>query len=151
MVMAKRLFLYSLVGLVLAGFAFQRTRSKPTTQPSEELAAPTVDAAGTVHVGSIRLWRDYAANEVAADNLYKGKSVRVMGRVLSIGKDGRGAAVLNLVSGNPVFQTMATLEAAQTQRAATLVKGSRVTVQCVGNGLMMRMPQLEDCSLVEPQ
>jgi hypothetical protein len=149
--MTKRLFLYSLVGLVLAGFAFQRTRSKPTTQVSEELAAPTVDTAGTVHVGSIRLWRDYAANEVAADNLYKGKSVRVKGRVLSIGKDGRGAAVLHLVSGNPVFQTMATLEAAETQRAASLVKGTSVTVQCIGNGLMMRMPQLENCSLGEPR
>jgi hypothetical protein len=150
--MVKRLLLYSLVGLVLAGFAFQRARrSKPTTQVSGELAAPTVDTAGTVHVGSIRLWRDYAANEVAADNLYKGKSVRVTGRVLSVGKDGREAAVLNLVSGNPVFQTMATLQTAQTQRAATLVKGTRVTVQCVGNGLMMKMPQLEDCSLLEAQ
>lgn len=149
--MVKRLFLYSLVGLVLTGFAFQRTRSKRTSQVSEELAAPTVDAAGIVHVGSIRLWRDYATNEVAADNLYKGKNVRVVGRVLSVGKDARGAAVLNLVSGNPVFQTMATLEADQTQRAATLVKGARVTLQCVGNGLMMKMPQLEECSLLEPQ
>ena len=149
--MVKRLFLYSLVGLVLAGFAFQRTRSKPTTQVSEELAAPKVDDAGTIHVGSIRLWRDYAANEVAADNLYKGRSVRVTGRVLSVGKDGREAAVLNLVSGNPVFQTMATLELTQTQRAATLTKGSRVTVQCIGKGLMMKMPQLEDCSLLQPQ
>lgn len=149
--MTKRLFLYSLVGLVLAGFAFQRTRSKPTTQVSEELAAPTVDAGGTVHVGSIRLWRDYAANEVAADNLYKGKSVRVKGRVLTIGKDAHGAAVLHLVSGNPVFQTMATLEARETQRAAALVKGTPVTVRCVGNGLMMKMPQLEHCSLDEPR
>jgi len=149
--MVKRLFLYSLTGLTLAGFAFQRTRGKPTTQLSEELAAPTVDTAGVVHVGSIRLWRDYAANEVAADNVYKGKSVRVVGRVLSIGKDGHGAAVLSLISGNPVFQTMATLEAAQTQRAATLVKGTRVMVQCVGNGTMMKMPQLEGCSLLEPQ
>jgi hypothetical protein len=149
--MVKRLFLYSLAGLVLAGFAFQRTRSKSTSQPSAEFAAPTVDTAGTIHVGSVRLWRDYAANEVAADNLYKGKSVRVTGRVLSVGKDMRDAAVLNLVSGNPVFLTMATLEVAQTQRAATLVKGSRVTVQCIGKGLVMKMPQLEDCSLLEPQ
>ncbi|MDQ3998439.1 MAG: OB-fold putative lipoprotein [Gemmatimonadota bacterium] len=149
--MTKHLFLYSLAGLMLVGFAFQRTRSKPTTQVSGELAAPTVDAAGIVHVGSIRLWRDYAANEVAADNLYKGKSVRVKGRVLSISRDPHGAAVLHLVSSNPVFQTMATLEAAETQRAAALVKGTPVTVQCVGNGLVMRMPQLEHCSLDEPR
>jgi hypothetical protein len=148
--MIKRLFLYSLVGLVLAGFAFQWRRSKPV-QVSEEHAAPTVDAAGVVSVGAMRLWRDYAANEVAADNLYKGKTVRVVGRVLSVGKDGRGAAVLDLVSGNPVFHTMATLETAQTQRAATLTRGARVAVQCVGKGVTMRMPQLEDCSLLEPQ
>lgn len=148
--MTKRLFLYSLVGLILAGFAFQWRQVKPAPV-SEEHAPPTVDAAGVVSVGSIRLWRDYQANEVAADNLYKGKTVRVVGRVLSIGKDGRGAAVLNLVSGNPVFQTMATLEASQTQRAATLTKGTRVAVECVGNGVMMKMPQLEECSLLEPQ
>ena len=149
--MVRRLFLYSLVGLVLVGFAFRRARSKPTTKVSPELAAPAVDSTGTVHVGSIRLWRDYAANEVAADNLYKGKSLRVTGRVLSIGKDAREAAVLNLISGNPIFQTMATLDTAHTQRAARLAKGMQVTVQCVGKGTMMNMPQLEDCLLLEPQ
>jgi hypothetical protein len=46
---------------------------------------------------------------------------------------------------------MATLEAGQTQRAATLTKGTQVEVECVGNGVMMKMPQLENCFLVEPQ
>ena len=147
--MLKRFFLYSLAGLIVAGVAFKWS-DKPDPV-ADERAAPRVDEAGTVRVGSIRLWQDYAANEVAADNLYKGKRLRVIGRVLTIDKDPYGAAVLNLVSGNAIFQTMATLEADQTQRAATLTKGTQVEVECVGKGVMMKMPQLENCSLLAPQ
>ena len=147
--MPKRFFLYSLVGLIVAGAAFQ-WRSKPD-QVSDERAAPRVDEAGTVRVGSVRLWQDYTTNEVAADNLYKGKRLRVIGRVLTIGKDPDGAAVLNLVSGNAIFQTMATLEADETQRAATLTRGTQVEVECVGKGVTMKMPQLENCFLLAPR
>ncbi len=148
--MIKRLFLFTVVGLVVAGFAFGRRGRTPDLR-AEELAAPTLDAAGVVRVGALRLWQEYEANEVAADNLYKDKNLRVVGRALSVEKDFNGAAVLHLVSGNPIFRTMATLKAAETQRAATLTRGTRVVVQCVGKGRQMRMPQLEDCALVEPR
>lgn len=146
--MVKHLFLYSLAGLMLAGFLFNRKSAKTTENP--ELAAPTVNAAGVTTVGALRLWQDYDANEVAADNRYKGKTLRVTGRVLSVEKNLNGAAVLDMASGNPIFRTMATLQLAETQRAAALTRGNTVVLECTGGGRMMRMPQLEDCELLSP-
>ena len=146
--MVKHFFLFSLVGLVLAGFLFRRKGGPAEQNP--ELAPPTVNAAGVTTVGALRLWQDYDANEVAADNRYKGKTLRVTGRVLSVERDANGAAVLDMVSGNPIFRTMATLQLAETQRAASLTRGNTVVVQCTGGGRVMRMPQLEDCELLQP-
>lgn len=147
--MVKRLFLFALVGLVLVGFVFRRRGPSPENQPPE-LAAPKTDAAGVTHVGAVRLWQDYEANEVAADNRYKGKRLRVTGRVRSVEKNLADAAVLDLAGGHPIFWTNATLDSAQTQQAATLTKGSQVVVECTGAGRMMRVPQLEECSLLQP-
>src|SRR3990170_839961 len=106
--MFKRLFLYSLVGVVMVGFLFARAKGKPDPVAVER-AEPTVGADGVTSVGSIRLFQDYEANEVAADNQYKDRPLRVTGRVIAVEKNLMGAAVLGLVSGNAIFRTMATL------------------------------------------
>jgi hypothetical protein len=148
--MIKRLFLYSLVGLMVFGIVMS-LRGRAPADVSVERAEPTVGDDGVISVGSIRLWQDYEANEVAADNQYKGKSVRVTGRVLSIEKNLMGAARLDLVSGNPVFRVIATIDSVDTPRAAALTKGDTVLVQCTGAGSFMRMPQLDQCALLRPE
>ena len=148
--MTKRFFLYSLVGLVLVGIAFSRTRPSADKGRAAQLAGPVANPDGSVTVGSVRLWRDYQENEVAADGRYKGKPLRVAGTLASIERDPFGKPVLNLVSGNPIFLTMATLDSSYTPAAARLRKGDQVVVRCVGAGVMMRMPQLEKCSLLQP-
>ena len=148
--MLKRLFLYSLVGLALMGFVFARGGRKPDPVAPDR-APPTVGPDGVISVGSIRLWQDYDANEVAADNRYKGKPVRVTGRVLAVEKNLMGAAMVDLTSGNHVFRTIAILTPDATPRAAVLVKGDTVVIQCKGGGMMMRMAQLDDCDLLGPE
>jgi hypothetical protein len=148
--MLKRLLLFSLVGLALTGFLFTRKGRSPAEVPPDQ-AGPTVGADSVISVGSIRLWLDYDANEIAADNRYKGRILRVTGRVISVEKDPFGAALLDLVSGNPVFRTMAHLTLEDTPRAATLAKGDTVVVQCTGGGRLMRMPKLDDCALLRPE
>lgn len=148
--MLKRFLLASLVGVVLSGILFARKGRAPNDVPLER-AEPTLGGDGVTSVGSIRLWQDYDANEVAADNRYKGRSLRVTGRVLAVEKNLMGAAVLDLVSGNPIFRTIATLTPQDTPRAAAIAKGDTVLVQCTGGGSMMRMPQLEDCALLRPE
>jgi len=145
--MFKRYFLFSLVGLVLAGFMFFRSNASEPKK-SAQLAAPVVGPDGILSVGAIRLYRDYQENEVAADTRYKGQRLRVTGTVTAIERDYSGQPVLHLVSGNPIFQTMATLDSAYTPAAGRLRKGDGVVVQCIGAGQAMRMPQLEKCSLV---
>jgi hypothetical protein len=147
--MVKHYFLYSIVGLVLAGFLFSRTRASESKE-SGQLAAPEVAPDGSVTVGAVRLWREYQENEVAADTRYKGKRLRVTGTVLTVERDADGNPVLHLLSGNMVFRTMATLDKAFLPDAAQLRKGDQVVVRCTGAGLMMRMPQLEECMLLEP-
>lgn len=148
--MIKRLFLYSLVGLVVFAIVIA-LRGRAPADVSVERAEPMVGADGVISVGSIRLWQDYDANEVAADNQYKGKSLRVTGRILSIEKNLMGAATLDLVSGNPVYRVIATMDAVDTPRAAALAKGDTVLVQCTGAGSFMRMPQLDKCALLRPE
>lgn len=148
--MFKHYFLYSLVGLVLAGFLFSRTRASESKDKSAQLAAPVVSPDGSVTVGAVRLWHEYQENEVAADGRYKGRRVRVTGTVVSVERGIDGSPVLHLLSGNPIFRTMATLERAFIPDAARLKKGDQVVVRCIGAGLMMRMPQLEKCMLLGP-
>jgi hypothetical protein len=147
--MFKHYFLYSIVGLVLAGFLFSRTRASESKEKAGQLAAPVVSPDGGVSVGAVRLWRDYQENEVAADTRYKGKQLRVTGTVLTVERDAAdGSPVLHLLSGNPIFRTMATLDRAFLPDAAQLRKGDQVVMRCIGAGQMMRMPQLEKCVLL---
>lgn len=148
--MFKHYFLYSVVGLVFAGFLFSRTKASESNEKSAQLAAPVVNPDGSVTVGAVQLWREYQENEVAADTRYKGKRLRVTGTLVSVERDADGSPVLHLLSGNPVFRTMATLERAFIPDAARLKKGDVVVVRCMGAGLMMRMPQLERCMLLQP-
>lgn len=146
--MSKRLFLYSIAGLILVGFLFSRSKASGSKEKSAQLAAPEVGPDGLLSVGAVRLWRDYQENEVAADNRYKGKRLRVTGTVVSIERDADGRPVLHLVSGNPIFLTMATLDRADIPAAAQLKKGDQVVVRCIGDGQTMRMPQLERCLML---
>lgn len=145
--MSKHIFLYSIVGLILAGFLFSRTKASESKDKSAQFAAPVVSPDGTVSVGAVRLWREYEENEVAADTRYKGKRLHVKGTVVSVERDVEGRPVLHLLSGNPIFLTMATLDRAFLPDAAQLRKGDQVLVRCVGAGREMRMPQLEKCML----
>ncbi|MEO7137033.1 MAG: hypothetical protein ABI037_04920 [Gemmatimonadales bacterium] len=146
--MSEHFFLYSIVGLILAGFLFSRTKASGSKEKSAQLAAPVMSPAGFLSVGAVRLWRDYEENEVAADIRFKGQRLRVTGTVVSVERDYEGRPVLHLLSGNPIFLTMATLNKADIPAAAQLKKGDQVVVRCIGAGREMRMPQLERCLML---
>ena len=146
--MTKHLFLYSIAGVIVLGFLFTRPKASGSKGKSAQLAAPEKSADGLLSVGAVRLFRDYEENEVAADNLYKGQRLRVTGTLVSVERDYDGRPVLHLVSGNPIFMTMATLNKADIPAAAQLKKGDQVVVRCIGAGREMRMPQLERCLML---
>jgi hypothetical protein len=146
--MSKRFFLSIIVGLILAGFVFARTKAPGPKQKSAQYAEPVRGPDGLLSVGAVRLWRDYEENEVAADALYKGQRLSVTGTIVSIERDYDGRPVLHLFGGNAIFPTVATLNKADLPAAAQLKKGDQVSVRCIGAGREMRMPQLERCLML---
>lgn len=98
-----------------------------------------------MNVTAAQLFAGYEANEVSADERYKGKALLVTGKIASIDKDFTDGIVLRLSTSNP-FQTVdANLEDSEKPKAGRLAKGETVRVQCEGNGMVIGSPQLGDC------
>ncbi len=109
-------------------------------------AAPRA-AQPPIEVSNAQLWKEYDANEVAADERYKDRSLLVSGSIESIDKDAFGNMVLHLKSPEMFANTMATLDDSQKANAMQLAKGQAVKVQCRGAGKILRSPNLRDCVL----
>ncbi|HYF39212.1 MAG TPA: hypothetical protein VD930_05980 [Gemmatimonadales bacterium] len=146
--MPKHFFLYTVLGVSLAGFLFSRVIAPSPKQKSGQYAEPVKSPDGVYSIGGVRLWREYEENEVAADTRYKGQRLRVTGIVVNIERDYDGRPVLHLFGGNAIFPTVVTLDKADLQGAAQLKKGDEVVVRCIGAGREMRMPQLERCLML---
>lgn len=112
-------------------------------------AAPPVPAGSQderiVKVTSAKLFADYQANEVAADNVYKGKQLEVTGTVNSIDKDFLDDIVLQIKTSNPFLPIGARIHESMAGKAAALRKGQKLTLICEGHGAVMTAPQLGDC------
>jgi hypothetical protein len=117
--------------------------SAPSARPSPAAAAVRT---ASIEVDARRLWQDYDANEVSADNYYKGRILKVRGTVTSIDKDFMDNIVLHLASPNEFMQTMATMQKSQAHQAAALSKGERVVLICEGKGRIIGSPSLDDCT-----
>lgn len=105
----------------------------------EELNLPTADAND--------LWRAYDANEVAADNDWKGKRLVVSGEVAGISKDFTDAIFVQLRSPNAFSLTHAYVKDADAAKAATLKKRQRVSLTCTCTGKVVGSPVLRDCTI----
>lgn len=90
-------------------------------------------------------YRSYRENEISADDGYKNKIVAVRGVVESINKAFDGKAYLKLSVPNSFSGVMAYLNESEVGNAAKLKKGTKVGMLCVGGGMMMSTPILNDC------
>lgn len=122
-------------------------------------------AGDVVATSAARMYSDYNSNEVAADAKYKGKWVQVKGRVGSVAKDLTGDPYLVLPADEyGVAQARADLFPVQIkefrgkndftvctalEKAGALKSGQAVTVECLGRGTVIGMPQLEQCVIVD--
>jgi hypothetical protein len=140
--------MFSILGTILAGFLYFRTRSAGPTTKSAQYAEPVKSPDGLYTIGAVRLWREYEENEVAADSRYKDQRLRVMGTIVNIEQDFEGRPVLHLFGGNAIFPTVARLNKADIPAVTRLKKGDQIVVRCIGAGREMRMPQLERCLML---
>jgi tRNA_anti-like len=101
-----------------------------------------------MHVSALKLALDYHANEVQADNVYRGKHLLVTGFVTSISKDALDNVYLVLASENEFMQVHANLQESEAGAAANLHTMQLVHVDCVGGEMVIGSPQLNNCTIV---
>lgn len=101
---------------------------KPKTRKGFKISAATLIAA-------------YEANEVAADEKFKGKLIEVTGVIDSIAKDILGDPYVTLGSGKDfeVSHIQAMFPASAAKQLAGLRKGQTITVQCDCAGKVMNV------------
>jgi TPR repeat protein len=98
-------------------------------------------------IDAVSLWQDYDANEIAADQKYRGKRLVVRGIVADLTKDFTDSVIVRLRSPNLFMSTHAYVDNESVATVATLKKGQKVLLSCVGSGKTMGSPILKDCHI----
>lgn len=104
--------------------------SNKEAQKDVESAAPSA----VVEVTAKKLYADYEANEVSADDAYKGKVLRVSGTIAKIGKDILDDPYVALSAGDDIFEVQCMF--ADKGALGSLKKGQKLTLRCKGDGKM---------------
>lgn len=104
--------------------------------------AATADA---LEVTAQDLFSAYEANEVAAQQTYGGKPLKVSGTVQGVTLDFLDNAVIQLATSNEFLPVQATLD--DPDAAASIAKGAPVAVLCEELTEVIGAPQLAGCSI----
>jgi len=107
----------------------------------------TAPAEEAIVVTSTKLYSDYKANEISADNTYKGKLVEVSGTVDNIGKDILDKPYISLKTGEIIGSVQCMLDDDAIAEASALAEGTKVTMQGRVNGLLGNV-LVKGCTLV---
>lgn len=113
--------------------------------PEPDAAPPPPPAPAPLEVTSDRLHLDYAANEVAADQRYRGRLLRVTGAVKAIRRV-LDSPYLDLWTTDEFYNVTAYFGMEWAGRLARVKVGDHVAVQCIGAGESMG-PRLRECIL----
>jgi hypothetical protein len=91
----------------------------------------------------------YDDNEVAADEKFKEKSIRLTGTISKISKDITGAVYLEITTG-AIFRTVqAFLANESAAQAGGFPRGSEIELICTGGGMILTFPVLRNCQTKE--
>lgn len=114
------------------------TSTSPTQEPVEDPA---------IEVTANQLLKAYKNNEVAANQQYKGKVLLVSGVVDSIQAGLNDKPYISLKAGGEFeFNTpQARLIDSDEAKAATLSKGQKILLKCIGDSEVAGTPMLKDC------
>jgi hypothetical protein len=135
-----------LTGVIVVAWrsSFEPPPASHAVDSAEPQPEPIID------VSSVKLFDDYHRNEVAADSLYKGRTLRVSGIVNSINKNGMEEIYLVLENGHDEFMGVeAKLKVNEASNAGLLSKGDKVSVVCQGGTMIIGTPILENCYLTQ--
>ncbi len=117
--------------------------SSPNASSTRAAAEVAEDA---ITVSSDRLQKDYSANEVNADNLYRGHLLRVTGAVQAVKKDFMDDVYVVLWTTNEFEGVHANFKG-DGNGLAGVSPGDHIAVRCRGDNVIMGSPMLKDCIL----
>jgi hypothetical protein len=148
----SRGFLVTIVLILVLGYAaIQFINGLSATSDSGAGGASTDGRARPTNgmaISALELYEDYHANEVSADTKYKGRILEVSGVIQSINKDFLNQPYLALLAKDQFSNIHATFpRRADPDLLGSLKVGQFVTVQCIGGGMIIGDPMLNDCSL----
>jgi len=158
MALKKKTWLYIIGGLLAIGIVGaimdkQKPKSDSSTAASQSSttsisSSATTNAPAPVSVTATSLYQDYEANEVAADEKYKSKTLAVSGTVDSIGKDIADTMYVSLSSGKQYSITNVQCMFGDEHKNALsrLNKGQKVTIKGRCDGKFGNV-LLKDCVL----
>ena len=101
-------------------------------EATEEVATNAASNASVIDVTATQLFKDYDANEVNADDKYKGKVLRVTGTISTIGKDILDTPYIAFATSNEIMSVQCMFD--DTGILGSLRKGQKLTVRCKGDG-----------------
>ena len=98
-------------------------------------------------ISAIDLYREYEANEIAADNKYKNKKLAVTGKVVEI-SEVLGEVTIDLSTGDELNLTTVKCSVKDKDKVAKLRKGQSITIIGVCDGLTLNLYiSIEDCMI----
>lgn len=115
------------------------TATAPAAVPAEQLKSYTAKQVAS----------SYEENTVAADMQFKGKKVKVSGRITDINTDFLGRPYLVLAGTNDFLGPQFGFDKSEMSVMATLKKGATVNVICTGKGDVAKVPMFEDCEMAK--
>lgn len=133
------------VGVVIFFIAISFFANKSeSTGNSTSTKAAAIPAPSAIVVNAKKLFSDYNSNEVAADEMYKGKQIELTGTVESINKDMMDDIYVSIGVGD--FKNIhCTINKEYKSNAAQLKKGQTVTVQGEGGTMIVGTPVIDNC------
>lgn len=131
--------------VIFAAMAIASNSTKDDEKKATESNAPPIE------ITAKNLASDYAANEVSADQKYKGKVLQVTGSVESINKDFTDGIYIVLTGTDDMGMDGIHCEFSSDHAndAAALSKGQKITIKGIGNGYMMGSATLSGCTVVK--
>lgn len=123
----------------------RKSRSQQAPRPAVAPAAAPAPIEPPVVVTARTLERAYDSNEVAADDLYKGKALRVTGVIESIKSGDAGVVIIFRSPG--ISGAHCHLGLSVPPEIRKLRRGRQARVLGVGAGASFLGPQIDDCKL----
>lgn len=137
--------------IVIAIYIASQAPSTPKPSPGYSATSPepepltTSNQAAAISVQASDLYAAYDANEVSADQKYKGTRMNITGTVVEVSKDFMDDPYVQLLGKNKYATVRVSFAKSRLNELAKLSKGDNITVSgCIGKGMIIMSP-IVDC------